>query len=184
LALAIVASEGMPVGVRIATLKKVAKNPSIFFSGQLSGEIEWAIACNYRRSDEKVGTNSQDVLGKQLAHFKAEVEIPTEHNIARAALYAVSKIQTARKRGRPYNPGNRILAERLAPIFRTSGPPIVRRLRPDTRRGKTVFSEYGAFRDFLELVLPPLQRHLRKRDLAPVTIDTILRLVTEDCSSA
>jgi hypothetical protein len=107
LTLAIVASEAMPVGVRIATLKKVARNPSSFFSGQLSGEIEWVIACNYRRSDEKAGTNWQDVLGKQPGHFDSQVEIPTERNIARAALYAVSRIQSARRRGRPYNPANR-----------------------------------------------------------------------------
>jgi hypothetical protein len=184
LTIAAAASEAMPIGVLIATLKKVSDNPSLFFSGQLSGEVEWVIARNYRRSDEKAAANWRDVWGNQPPQFEGQIEVPTEDNIARAALSAVSRIQNARRRGRPYNTANRILAEGLAPIFRTSGLPIVRRLRSDTRHGETVFNESGPFCDFLELVLPPLQRHLREQDLAPVTIDTIVRLVTEDFPSA
>jgi hypothetical protein len=47
------------------------------------------------------------------------------------------------------------------------------------RGDELVFIEAGPFCDFLELVVPPLQRYLRERELAPVTVDTVVRFVTE-----
>ena len=41
-------------------------------------------------------------------------------------------------------------------------------------------SKAEAFYDFLELVLKPLQRYLKERQLAPVTVASIVRLVTDD----
>jgi hypothetical protein len=38
----------------------------------------------------------------------------------------------------------------------------------------------GPFYNFLELVLKPLQRHLRDRGLAPVTVAKIVRVVTDN----
>ena len=49
------------------------------------------------------------------------------------------------------------------------------------RDGEAVYVEGGGpFYEFLELVLKPLQRYLRERGLAPVTVATIVRLVTDD----
>jgi hypothetical protein len=137
------------------------------------------IACNYQRGDEKPGTHWPDVWGDQPAIFGGLVEVPTDANIGRAAFAAIAKRQRARKRGRTPNPANQVLADRLGEIFRQSGQRITRHRRADMRRGKLVYVEDGPFHDFLRLVLPPLQAHLRERGLAPVTIDTIVRLATE-----
>ncbi len=176
LTLAAVASEAMATGVLIATLKEISKNPSLFFSGKLPGYVYWIIAGNYQRSDEKPATHWYDVWGDQ----SGRVEPPTEAAIARAATSAIGRLQNARKPGRPYNSANRILADDLGEIFRPSGQPIARRREPRMRFNKVIFVESGPFYDFLDLVLPPLQRHLRERALSPVTVDTIVRLVTED----
>jgi hypothetical protein len=183
LTIAAAASEVMPTGVLVATLRKVSKSPSLFSSGQLPAAVEWEIACNYQRSAEKPGTNWRDVWGDQPS-VEGEVEVPTGPNIAKAALSAIQSIQSSRKRGRPPNAANQILAGRLGNIFRSSGQRIARHRLPEMRQGKLIFIEGGPFHDFLSLVLSPLQRHLRDRQLAPVTVDTIVRLVTEDSPPA
>jgi hypothetical protein len=177
------ASEVMPTGVLIATLKKVSKKPYLHYSGSLPEAVQWAIASYYRRGDEKFATHSLDVLSSQPRHFVGQVEVSTELNIARAARSAIQNVQRGRGRGRPCVPANQILADNLGEIFRSSGLPISRRLEPVMRGGKAgkmVFVEAGPFCDFLRLVLPPLQKYLWERELATVTIGTIVRLVTED----
>ena len=53
------------------------------------------------------------------------------------------------------------------------------------RHGKLVYVEGGGpFYDFLDLVLKPLQRYLSDRGLAPVTVATIVTLVTDDFPKA
>jgi hypothetical protein len=47
------------------------------------------------------------------------------------------------------------------------------------RRGEAVYVEGGPIYDFLELVLKPLRAYLRERHLAPVTTETIVRLITD-----
>jgi hypothetical protein len=181
LILALAASEVMPTGVLIASLGKVSKNPSSY-PGDLPAAVMWEIASNYQRSDEKPSTNWRDVWGNQPALFEGQAEVPNECNIARAAVSAIGRLQSARRRGRPYNPANRVLADHLGEIFRRNGQLIVRQRQWETRHGKPVLVEGGPFYDFLNLVVPPLQRHLRERELAPVTVDTIVRLVVEDLS--
>jgi hypothetical protein len=63
LTVAAAASAEMPIGVLIATLKKVSKNPSLFFARELPQPVEWAIADDYRRGDELPGTHWRDVWG-------------------------------------------------------------------------------------------------------------------------
>ena len=75
----------------------------------------------------------------------------------------------------------RFLQSDWATIFRGSGQPIRRQTIPIMRHGKLVYVEGGGpFYDFLELVLKPLQRYLKERQLAPVTVASIVRLVTDD----
>jgi hypothetical protein len=176
---AAVASEAMTSRVLVATLKKVSKNPALFFSGQLPGAVDWIIARNYQRSEEKPATHWRDVWGDQPAHFEGQVEAPTKANISRAAISAIRQLD-GRRRGRPHNPVNRMLAEALSVIFGPSEQPIVRAREPYMRDGELAFVEVGPFYDFLNLVLYPLKRHLSTRRLAPVTVDTIVRLVTEE----
>jgi hypothetical protein len=45
--------------------------------------------------------------------------------------------------------------------------------------GEAVYVEGGPIYDFLELVLKPLRAYLRERHLAPVTTETIVRLITD-----
>ncbi len=181
---AAVESTVMPTAVLVATLLKVSKKPSLFFTRELPAPVEWAIAGDYQRSEEPLGTHWRDVWGDQVARFPGEVEKPTEENIAKAARAAIANIQESRKPGRAPNGASRILADRLGEIFRGSGQPIRRSNEPVMRNGKSVYVEGGGpFHDFLELVLKPLQRYLRERGLQ-VTVATIVRLVTDDFPKA
>ena len=169
----------MPTAVLVATLEKVSKKPSLFFARELPQPVEWAIADDYQRGDEPPGTHWRDVWGDQVATFPGEVEQPTDLNIAKAADAAIATIQKTRKAGRPYNRADQILAVRLGAIFRQSGQQIRRRREPVMRRGEAVYVEGGPIYDFLELVLKPLRAYLRERGLAPVTTETIVRLITD-----
>jgi hypothetical protein len=185
LTVAAAASAEMPIGVLIATLKKVSKNPSLFFARELPQPVEWAMAEDYQRADERPGTHWRDVWGDQVATSPGEVEEPTELNIAKAAGAAIARIQTTRKAGRPYNPADQILAVRLDAIFRRSGHQIRRHREPVMRQGEAKYVEGGGpVHEFLELVLKPLRAHLREKLLAPVTIETIVRRITEDFPKA
>jgi hypothetical protein len=180
LTVAAAVSEAMPTGVLVATLLKVSKNPSLFLARELPQPVEWAIANDYRRGDEPPGTHWRDVWGDQVAKFAGEVERPTEPNIAKAANAAIAKIQKTRKAGRPYNQAHQILADQLGAIFRLSGKRIRRGNEPIMHKGKLVFVGRGPVYDFLDLVLKPLRAYLHERRLAPVTTETIVRLITDD----
>jgi hypothetical protein len=174
------ASQVLPRAVLIATLKRVSKDPSLLRGGELPAQVEWAIARSYQRSDEKPGTHWYDVWHGKVAFPKGKVEVPTDHNIAKGALAALGLVQSAKMRGRPPNLANQILADELGHIFRRSGQRIVRRRIRIKRHGKTAFIEGGPFYDFLGLVLTPLQKYLHERKLSPVTIDSIVRIATEN----
>jgi hypothetical protein len=184
LMVAAAASEAMPTGVLVATLETVSKNPSLFFKRTLPAAVEWAIACDYQRGDEPPGTHWRDAWGDQVGTFPGEVEQPTDSNIAKAAGAAIATIQATRKAGRTRNLADQILADRLGEIFRRSGQPIRRRREPFMRWGKLVYVEGGPIYDFLEVVLKPLRSHLHERQFAPVTTETIVRLITADYPKA
>jgi hypothetical protein len=184
LTVAAAASTVMPAGVLVATLEKVSKHPGLFFGRELPASVEWAIACDYQRADEPPGTHWRDVWGDQLAGFPGEVEQPIDVNIAKAASAAIATIEATRKAGRTRNLADQIIADRLGEIFRRSGQPIRRRREPVMRRGKLVYVEGGPIYDFLELVLKPLRAHLHERQFAPVTTETIVRLITADFPKA
>jgi hypothetical protein len=184
LAVAAAASTTMPAGVLVATLLKVSKKPNLFFTRELPAAVEWTMACDYQRAGEPPGTHWRDIWGDQLAAFPGEVEQPTEANIAKAALAAIVTVQQSRKPGRTCNRADRILADRLGEIFRRSGQTIRRRRELAMRRGKVVHVEGGQVYDFLELVLKPLRAYVREQGLAPVTTETIVRLITADFPKA
>src|SRR5258705_9023559 len=73
LTVAAAASAEMPVGVLIASLKKVSKNSGLFFARELPQPVEWAIADDYRRGEESPGTHWRDVWGDQVATSSGEV---------------------------------------------------------------------------------------------------------------
>jgi hypothetical protein len=173
----------MRAGVLVATFKQVLKSPDLYFSGGLPGAVVWELASEYRRNDEKPGTHALDIWGGRSLFGEGQTEVPTESNIARAAESAIRRLQNTRRRGRPSNPANQILADLLGDIFRRSNQKIVRRLEPVMRGDKLVWIECGRFYDFLNLVLSPLQQCLRERKLL-VPPETIVRLVTQDFPAA
>jgi hypothetical protein len=173
------ASQVLPGAKLLATLKRVSKDPACWQQGRFPEEVELAIARTYQRGDENPGTHWYDVWRGKLAFPEEQIEVPTDLNIAKAALAAVGPIRSTKSRGRPPNLANQIIADELGAIFRRRGQQIVRKRLPVERHGKTAYIEGGPFYEFLGLVLPPLQAYLQKWKLSPVTIDTIVRIATE-----
>jgi hypothetical protein len=177
---AAITSEKMPGRVLAATLKKITKNPELFFSGKLPVAAEWEIASDYRRGDENAGTYCMDVWGDEQTTCTYALKTPAKTEIANAAEAACRRIECLRSPGRPRNVANRIVAKRMGEVFRRSGQPIVRRLEPEMRDDGLVFVEAGPFCDFLDLVLSPLQRYLDERKLPLVTVESVVRFATEE----
>jgi hypothetical protein len=171
----------MRAGVLVSTLDRVAKDPSLFFDGQLPAAVQWTIAKNYQRGDERPGSFCMDIWGDGQTVCAYSLAIPTEANIRKAAEAARSLIEKQRSSGRPHNQANRIVAEGLGTIFRSSGHSNVRRRVPTDRLfdNKIVYVEKGPFHSFLELVLPPLNMYLREQRLPPVTIESVVRLAAK-----
>ena len=177
-ALAIAADVGgaMPNGELIATLRALAKDPLQYDPDALPAAVQWELAQDYRRDGEKPGTYPLDIWGSE--QVKGPMEKPSPANIARAAQLAAKRIQAGRERGRRLNRATPVVAECLSKIFRSSGKAIVRHSEKEVRHRKMVRVEAGPFYDFLELVLKPLQLYLRERKLPPVTIESVVRIVT------
>jgi hypothetical protein len=179
---AAVSCVGMKDGVLAATLKRVAEEPSLFFNGQLPAEVQWQIATDYQRSDERSGTFAMDIWGSGQTTCSYPLETPTEANIKRAAEAALDRVQQWRRRGRPHHRANEIIALRLGTIFRSSGHSIVRRWQYGERANRLIQVEIGPFYDFLKLVLPSLNLYLLEQGRPPVTVESVVRLVTEEYS--
>ncbi|MGY4258898.1 hypothetical protein ACVI1L_005966 [Bradyrhizobium sp. USDA 4516] len=177
-------SESMPERILLATLQKVAKDPSRYFSGTLPADVLWVIAGNYQRGEEKPGTFAMDVWGGEQISCHYPLETPSEASVKQAARTAMRRIDEACSLGRPNNSANRLIAEQMGNIFRSTGRPIVRRRKSSKMyKGEVVYVEVGQFKEFLELVLPPLQQYLREHNLAPVTIDSVVRFASKRPSS-
>jgi hypothetical protein len=172
----------MPVGVQIATLRKVAKGPPQSVD-DLPANIQWVMSHAYKRDEEKAGTFALDIWGTdnmQSTYMDGEPYIrgePTSENTARAAAAAATWIEAHRSPGRPQNKAVPVLAKRLGPIFRASGKSIHRHRQKAPRNGESpiYYVERGPFYDFLELVLPPLDAFLKEYKLPKVCIDTVVR---------
>jgi hypothetical protein len=181
---AAIKSVQMTDGVLVSTLDKVAKNPSLFFESQLPAAVQWEIAKDYQRGDEKPGAFGMDIWGDEQTRCTHLLETPAEANIKRAAEASRRRIQKRRRSGRPFNPANWIVAESLGKLFRPSGHSIVRR-RESTGKmfdEKVIYAEKGPFYDFLELVLPPLRFYLSEQRLSPVTIESVVRFAAKKFS--
>jgi hypothetical protein len=175
---AAVEGQRMPPGVAESTLRKIAQAPPELVD-ELPSSIQWDLARAYRRGEEKPGTYALDIWGNELTKTRYIRGAPTPENIARAAQTLLDEME--RSPGRPRNVANLILAEDLAPVFRSSGNVAARQ-----RRGKkTVYQaengewaikyvEGGPFYDFLNLVVPPLNDFLRDHGLR-VTVESIVR---------
>lgn len=179
---AAIASEAMPDRVLIATLRKIARDPSCFCLVETPAAVQWEMAADYKRGDEKPGTFALDIWGSEQTRCDAyRIETPAEPNIRRAALASLYRFKLSRRQGRPHNCANQLLAERLGAIFRSTGRTIKRRREPVAMaKGRLVYAEKGSFKEFLELVLPPLQEFLRVRGLSPVTVDSVVRLAKQE----
>jgi hypothetical protein len=171
-------------GVLVTTLDKVAKNPSLFFDSRLPAAVQWEMATDYQRSDEQPGTFGMDIWGDEQTRCTHPLETPTEANISNAAEAASRRVEELRTSGRPHNQANRIIADLLGRIFRSSGQSIVRRRESTGKmfQEKVIYAETGPFYNFLELVLPPLRFYLSEQRLPPVTIESIVRFAIKPVS--
>jgi hypothetical protein len=185
LTIAAVESQKTQDGVLVATLLKVAKDPSLLSLSELHPHAQWEMAHDYQRGEEVPGTFAMDIWGTEQTQIPYIWGEPTSENIARAAKRAANRIQQGRSLGRPGHPAHALLAERLAPIFRATGQRIVRHrqktgeLRESDGKEVLVYVETGPFNEFLDMVLKPLRDFLRERELAPVTTERIVRLAVE-----
>ncbi|MGY3605884.1 MULTISPECIES: hypothetical protein [unclassified Bradyrhizobium] len=165
-------------GVVAAWLAAVANKPILLRSRDLPPEAIEAIVAHYQRGKEPPGTHLQDVLSRRRIRFRRRKRRPTSRNIVRAAQAA--SVALPRPRGRPQNVGNWLAAEYLASAYRSlSGRRIVRHQTTMDLGSKVVVVEDGPFYRFLEMVIGPLQKHLKAHGLPPVTIETIERIATE-----
>jgi hypothetical protein len=172
------AAHRTPPGIVAAWLERIAKNPALFRTERLPPEVDWLIASCYRRESERPGTHVQDICSRRRVRFEAKAQRATNSRIARAARLAAASLW--RRRGRPPNVANGLLAEYLASAFRWCGGHIVRRQIPIVKKGGGVcYAEDGPLYQFLKRVIGPLQRHLEDHRLSPVTIETIERIATE-----
>ncbi|MCK1284223.1 hypothetical protein IVB41_09790 [Bradyrhizobium sp. 44] len=186
LTIAAVQSEQMRTNVLAATLARVAREPGLSDLLELPAAVQWELANHNRRKDEAPGTYAMDIWGTDQTGVPYVFGPPTAENLSRAAELALHQVQARRSAGRPPHPAHRELAERFGPIFTASGVPISRsrsEIVRRERREKVLRSmEGGPFCDFLTLVLPPFQRFLQERRLAPVTVDSIVRLAMAHAS--
>jgi hypothetical protein len=165
-------SHDASAGIVRAWLRKIARNPALFRSRDLPPAVHRLITSNYRRGDEAPGTHLVDVFGRGRVRFNAKPRQPTGANIARAARRALDILP--RRRGRPSNVANRLLADHLAAAFKSFGGRVVRRQIPMDRPGGGVrYVEDGPFHHFLKQVTSPLQAHLRQHDFQLVSIERI-----------
>jgi hypothetical protein len=179
---AAIKSVQMSDGVLVSTLNKVAKNPTLFFEGQLPAAVQWEMAIDYQRGEERPGTFCLDIWGDEQTICAYSLETPTEASIKRAAEAALRPVQKGRRSGRPRNQANPIIAHRLGTIYRSSGHKIIRRWQYEMSDKSLIQVETGPFYYFLELVLPPLNLYLREQGRPPVAIESVVRLVTEEFS--
>ncbi|MCK1368293.1 hypothetical protein [Bradyrhizobium sp. 62] len=179
LTIAAVQSEQTRDSTLAATLERVRRRPSIFDQGELPASVQWELAGQLQRKDEAPGTYAMDIWGTSQTRAPYVFGPPTEENLSAAAERALRQVQARRAVGRSPHPAHRELAGRLALIFAGSGRPIARRRKEFVRRERRgVFlrsREGGPFHEFLALTLPPLQRFLQERNLAPVTSDSLVR---------
>ncbi|WP_375775702.1 hypothetical protein ACE103_28135 [Bradyrhizobium sp. ma5] len=180
---AAVASQTKPDGVLVAALEKIIDEPDPALLGTIGAELEWLLAGNYRRGAEEPGRFFLDIIGGEQIEATYVYGLPTRENFRAAAQRALGVVKARRSFGRPPNEAASILANELGPIFRASGARIRRGRRKEVRMraGESVifYAEGSKFHAFLDIVLTPLREFLAQRDLAPVTISTIVRLAIE-----
>lgn len=167
-----------PRGIINAWLTAVSNRPTLFLSKNLPPEALEAIAAHYRRGSEPAGTFPQDILGQRRIRFAQKRRRPGIRSIAVAARAAASALP--KRRGRPQNIGNWLAAEYLSPAYRSAGGRQILRHQTTIDLGsKVVVHDDGLFYRFLEMVIGPLQKHLKAHGLSAVTIETIERIATE-----
>jgi hypothetical protein len=180
LAQAAITTAWMKDRIVVATLKKVAKNPSLVLDGRLPGAVLWEIATDYQRDNEKHGTFSLDIYGDEQSISGHQFQKPTEANIKKAAKTALARVSGRQTSGRPPKPANEIIGLGLGPIFCATGQSTGRRWEPEMRDGELVWVERGPFHDFLRLILPTLNSYLKEQELDLVTVETVVRCVNGD----
>jgi hypothetical protein len=136
------------------------------------------IACNYQRNDEKPATHWRDVWERRLGSKVRRRILQRITSRGRRSLLSVRA--NVRESGASIQLGESESRRQLGSDFSFKRPIDYALSAAGYAPLQVGFCRGWAVYDFLRLVLPPLERHLRKRALSPVTVDKIVRLVTED----
>lgn len=164
------------VGVAIATLAWVRKNPSSAQSRTLPGFVEWLLADHYQRTDESKATYFPDIMGFVPDGFAGKMAIADENSIINAASAAINQLGQNRSAGRPFSEASRVVAVGLRPIFLRYNAKITRHFETSWRDGEFKQIAAGPYFDFVSAAIAPLQKFLLERDLNEVSVDKIVRL--------
>ena len=167
------AAEPKP-GVAIATLEWIRKHPSAAQDRSLPGFAEWLIADHYQRDDEQKGTYFPDIMGFKPNGFDAEMAIPDEAAIIKAATAAIDELNAERSAGRPTSEAVRTVAEGLRSIFLRFNEKTTRRSEQTSKDGRLKQTEGGPFFEFVRAAILALQNILVDRNLRELSINSIV----------
>jgi hypothetical protein len=176
LTLAASVAQSISVPVLIATLEKVRKAPDLIFSEDFPAAVLWYVAKAFQRAEEKPGTYWPDVMGEAPANFRKGLKTPTPENITAAASRAIGLVHGGRRRGRPRNFANEILADPLREIFLRYNSNITRHsLLCVKKNGRYYQIAGGPFFEFVEVVLGPLYAYLRNSHFPTVSSSGVIK---------
>jgi hypothetical protein len=164
LGLAAHSAHAPPPDVVKAWLEKIDRDPRLFFTAKYPPEACERIISHYRRAFEGSGEHLEDIVGRRKIKGLRKPKPATLLNIARSARRAAAAF--SRKKGRPPNFTNHVLADRLARLFRSLGGRIARRqISAGEATGQKKIMQKGLFYCFVRQVIEPLNAHLASHGL-------------------
>jgi hypothetical protein len=137
-----------PANKIIATLNAVEQDPSIVVTRRVEPEAMGIIAAHYQRNDELPGAFGFDVYQDDTCH---ELDLL---QIKRAAAHAAAELRGKIRSGRPERLALNVLATGLRELFLSHNDVATR--HSVAADGKSAQVEAGAFLEFLQLVIAPL----------------------------
>jgi len=155
----------------ISTLEAVEKNPSSISAGNVEPEALGMIASQYQRSDETPGRFGFDVYQEEGAH---ELDLL---QVSRAALRAITQLQTEATKGRPKKILLNILSEKLRDLFLRHNDVATR--HSIASDGEVAQDEAGPYFEFCQAVIAPLNEFFanlpQSYDAKPVSAAQVAR---------
>jgi hypothetical protein len=136
----------------IATLKKIEKNPSVFFERCIEPEARGILLSSYQRDKEAPGTHWYDLEDIE------GTAVPDPQKIRAAAARAIETLKAEASKGRPKNIAGYELARQLLEIYFSINMKAGRRSAVSSKNGREIQIEDSRLVQFLELVIAPLNQ--------------------------